>query len=289
MSYWRRVFILLIFILSTTLLNAQENEARIDSLIDEIFEEKKDLYDLLDGNVNYHFIYLNTNFNNKTLFAGRELGDNLYNLSGQLYYFVSNGLFLGASGAWYSQMDPSYRMTTLSAGYSNGNNELRYRGSYARYVFSLTNFEPNYSNSLNVGATYKIRNIGARADYTFLFGNETDHQISFDLFSKIKLIDLGGYDKIRFEPEVSFYFGSETVETDSGTGDINNPFYVPTYVQNDVFGLMNVQIDLPISIAYKDFMFDVSYTYNFPISLDKLYSYSNTSLVTISLGYIFSL
>lgn len=292
MNRFKLVAIILLSIISLNIL-AQESElSELDSLIDEILvhdDDLNNLHDLIDGTKKYHFLYMNTGFNNKTLFAGREIGDNMYNLSGQLYYFISNGFYLGAAGTWYSQMDPGYQTTAISAGYSNGKPKFRYRISYSRYIYSISDFDPQISNSVNMGITLKSKKSGTRADYTANFGKSFSSSLSLDLYTKINLVKMNRYDKLTFEPQVSFYYGTDEIETLVTNGRQGMPGYTSYYETNEKFGLLNTEIELPVYFSYKDLLLGISYTYNFTHSLDDVYDYPNTHIFGFTLGYIFTL
>ncbi len=297
---------LIIFLILTVFfianLNAQKNEitdklreARIDSLIDVIVFDDLETSTSPKLKKNYQFIYFRTNYNSKTFFAGREIGDQQYNLSGQLYYLHSKGIYAGVSGAWYSQLDPGYRTTVLTLGYGHGLKKLnffRYRFSYDYFLFNNNdpNFKPLYNSGINTGITLKTKNTGTRGSVSLLLGKEIGTQITWDLYSYINLIKLGTYDRIRFEPELSFYFGSESVEYQLNEviiDPVTNTEYSSYY--KDVFGLLNIQFELPISINYKNFDFEAAWIYNMPRTQNKDLTYPDNSFFRISLGYIFKL
>ena len=63
-----------------------------------------------------------------------------------------------------------------------------------------------FNNAFAVGATIDKGFIGTRLDLALLTGEETAGQVSWDLFGDIKL---GTFDRIKFEPEISFFFDKE--------------------------------------------------------------------------------
>ena len=284
---------LFIFFIATTIF-AQEPDA-IDSVLNELYFEDADLYELFDGNTNFHFLYFVGGYNSGTYYAGRQLGENQHNLTGQMYYFMTNGLYFGASAANYSYLDPSFRSVVVSAGYSNSIRKFdffRYRLSYDRYVYVNmgTDFEPTYNSDVNAGITLRYKFAGLRYDYTLLIGKETGHIMTLDFFTKFKLLTLGKYDRIQFAPEVSNYYSSELVEYYTNAAEVEaNPLVDPIYVVKEEYGLMNTSVTLPLSIAYHQFDFEVSYTYHFPKSLDPAYYYEESGFWGISLAYIISI
>ncbi len=275
-------------------LSAQED--KIDAILDSMFFNNDDeiLMMLADMNRNHNFIYSRVGYDSRTVYAGREIGTDQYNLTGQLFYLNSIGLHLGVSGAWYSQMDPSYRSTVVSAGYSNGLKKikgLRYRVSYNRYFYNsdTSNFEPVYTGSVNAGITLKAGPVGARLDYSLLMGQEYGSQASADLFGNFTLFKIGKNTKFRVLPEVSFYFGSETVEYERYSY-LDDGMQSPggtDYIYENQFGLMNTQLSLPLEISIGDLNIEVAYIYNINRSLDADYTFDNVSMISFSVGYFF--
>jgi len=183
--------ILIIVFISLTAGRASAQEDHLDAILDSMFFSAEDdiLLMLAEMNRNHNFIYARTSYNNRTTYAGREIGTDQHNLSGQIFYLNSKGIHLGVSGAWYSQMDPSYNSTVLSAGYSGGfkkNNAFRYRIAYNRFFFNSdsSDFDPVYSGSGSAGFTLKSKHLGMRLDYSLLMGQEFGSQLSADVMQR---------------------------------------------------------------------------------------------------------
>lgn len=270
-------------------------EARLDSLLNEVFFDDDDLSYLFGLKKNFQFLYWRSSFDSRTFFAGREIGTQQHNLSGQLYYLHSKGFYAGVSGAWYSQLQPGYRTTILTAGYSKGLKKMdffRYRLSYDYFFFNNDDpeFDPLYNSGLNAGISLKSKSLGTRFDAYFLLGDDVGTTLSWDAFAYVNLVRLGSYDQIRLEPEVSLYFGSELVEY-----QLNEVIIDPVtnigydYYYEDAFGLMNVQLQLPLNIKYKQFDFEAAWIYNVPQTMGDGISYDKSSFFRFSLGYILSL
>lgn len=274
-----------------------ENErvSRIDSLLNDVLFGDDDLYALFNPKQNFQFIYAGTNFSSKTYFAGREIGSDQYNLSGQLYYMHSKGFFAGVSGSWYSQLDPGYRTTVLSAGFGRGLTKasfFRYRASFDYYLFHVDDpdFDPIYTTSANAGITLKSKTVGTRLDGTLLMGKEFGQQISWDVYAYLNLVKFGRYNYLRLEPEVSLFWGSEAAEflLNEAYFDETTQTEISTYYK-DVFGLLNIQLQLPLNLSWKSFDLEVSYNYNLPQTVSDSFDYPKSSYFRVSLGYIFNL
>ena len=298
----KQIILVALILMFSFQLKAQKNELqeeiyenRLDSLIEDVVFGDDELSYLFGLKDNMQFLYMRTSYDSRTFYAGREIGENLYNMTGQLYYLNSNGLFAGLAGAWYDQIDPAYQITVLSLGYSKGLKKakfFRYRASFDYYLYHNNDpdFDPTYTSGLNLGTTFKSKSVGTRLNASFLLGDNIGKHLSADLYAHLTLLKFGHYNKLRLEPEISFYFGTESVAlngydnlTNLIEGDLSNSAYT------DEFGLMNTQLEIPLSLTYKGFDIDISWTHNFPRSLDPNLLYPENSFISFSVGYIFNL
>ncbi|WP_423126347.1 hypothetical protein [Gaoshiqia sp. Z1-71] len=294
--------ILLLLVLGQQAVKAQITDlpdnlrsSRIDSLLYDVLFADDELSRLLGLDKNFQFLYFRANYDTRTTFAGREIGDNQYNLSGQLYYMHSVGIYAGVSGSWYSQFDPGYRATVLSLGYSKGLQRLkffRYRISYDYYLFNnnIPDFDPLYTSSINSGFTLRSKSVGTSFDASLLLGDDVSSQFNWAAYAYINLIKLGGFNKIRLEPEASMYFGTEAaafllgeVYVDPETNEEYDIYY------QDKFGLLNIQFQLPLSLNLKNFDLRFSYIYNLTRQAGDAFDYPETSSFRLSLSYLFNL
>lgn len=273
----------------------EDRLARVDSLLNDVLFGDDDLMDQFKQKQNFQFLYVSTNWSNRTYYAGRENGNHQSNLSGQIYYMHSAGFFAGISGSWYSQLDPNYRSTILSAGYGKSAKKhpfFHYRVSADYFIFNVTNpdFDPIYTSSLNAGVTFKNKKLGTRIDGSLLVGQELGQQISLNTFAYLYLARFGKFNYLRLEPEVSLFFGSEAAEflLNEAYVDPSTSTQVDSYYK-DVFTLLNTQLRLPLNLNWQNFDLQLSYRYNIPRTAGDGEPYSNTSYFGISMGYIFSL
>jgi len=283
---------LLLFLLGFFIPELKSQEENLDSLLEIILFEDEEMVSLLTGKSNYQFLYVRTHFENESYFSGRDIGIEQQNYSAQLSYFHSAGISAGVGMIWYSQFNPRLYATSLMLGYSGKigkSNDYRYRSSYNRYFFSEMDSVDShaFNNAFAVGATIDKGFIGTRLDLALLTGEETAGQVSWDLFGDITLIKLGTFDRIKFEPEISFFFGKEIMAYYELGGPGQNEQY--ELVEDSEFGLLNLAIRFPLSLDYKNFDLEIGYNINLPNSMltdDKL---PMTTYFNVSLGYIFSL
>ena len=285
-------YLLLLVLLGLCFPDLKSQEENLDSLLEVILFEDEEMVYLLTGKSNYQFLYVRTHFENESYFSGRDIGIEQQNYSAQLSYFHSTGISAGVGMIWYSQFNPRLYATSLMLGYSGKfgkSNDYRYRSSYNRYFYSEMDSVDShaFNNAFAVGATIDKGFIGTRLDLALLTGEETAGQVSWDLFGDITLIKLGTFDRIKFEPELSFFFGKEIMAYYELGGPGQNQEY--ELVEDSEFGLLNMAIRFPLSIDYKNFDLEIGYNINLPNSMltdDKL---PMTTYFNISLGYIFSL
>ena len=285
-------YLFILFLLGTFLPDLRSQDEKLDSLLDVILFEDEEMFSLLTGKSNYQFLYARTQFENKSYFSGRDIGIDQYNYSAQLSYFHSIGINLGVGTVWYSEFNPSLYAATVTAGYSGKfgkSNDYRYRSSYNRYFFSEMDSVDShaFNSAISVGTTIDKGFLGTRLDLALLLGNERAGQLSFDLFSDITLIKLGTFDRIKIEPEVSFYLGKEIV----AYYELGSPGQNPENIEilDSKFGLLNMAFRLPLIIDFKNFDLEVAYNINLPNSMLTDEHLPMTTYFSIGLGYIFSL
>lgn len=295
LAVWLVVLFLLPGAAQKTKILEGEHLARVDSLLNDVLFGDDDPSDLFNPKQNFRFIYAGFSANSRTYFAGREIGSHQSSVSGQIYYMHSVGFFAGVSGSWYSELEPAYRTTVLSAGFGKGVKRwpfFRYRFSADYFVFhnDEPDFDPNYNFSLNAGFTLKTKTLGTRFDGSVLGGKEFGKQLAWNAYAYIYLLRFGRFDYLRLEPAVSLFWGSETAEF------LLNEAYFDETTQTelstsykDVFGLLNVQVRLPVNLSWKNFDLDLSYHYNLPQTVGDGERYANSGYFSVSLGYLFGL
>ena len=308
-------FFLLIF--SAAYSQQETNVEEIDSLIEELFFSQQELGDLLNEN-KISLIYSSINYNSNTYYSGRSIGVNQFNLSPQISYLNSNGLTISLSGIYLDQFEPEWDLTTISIGYSkwiNEKNTFSLNTSISNYFYS---YDENdiYSRSVSLGMSYQSFNnklflntsAGIFFDGSNLFQIASNFYYSFSLIKKrekikgqnqrsqVWKVNVNGKKKPRriltdkltldFNPMVSFYFNSETIDT-----EYSPSFFVNQNrsVDQNYFGLINTQIKLPIEFNLNNIDLEFSYYINIPVPIGDENNLPNTSFFGISVGYLFDL
>ena len=307
------------FILIFPLVYSQQKTEveEIDLLIEELFFSQQELGELLNEN-KISLIYSSINYNSNTFYSGRSIGVNQFNLSPQISYLNSNGLTISLSGIYLDQFDPEWDLTTISIGYSkwiNKKNTLSLNTNFSNYFYS---YDQNdiYSRSVSLGMSYQSFNdklflntsAGIFFDGSNLFQIASNFYYSFNLIKKrekikeqnkrsqVWKVNVNGKQKPRriltdkltldFKPMVSFYFNSETIDT-----EYSPSFFINQNISADqnYFGLINTQIKLPIEFNLKNIDLEFSYYINIPVPIGDENNLPNTSFFGISIGYLFDL
>ncbi len=282
------------FLMLMFCLTACSQSDKLDSLLTDVLGEDYALIYDKEYIPTFHTLYTGMSSSCKTLYAGREIGDNMFNMHGYVYYFSSKGFFIGASGSWYSEFDPRYSHTLLSVGinkFFGKKNNFIFKTYYSQYF----QYKPDpdvaydFNNTINVGISYRNKWIGTRISSNLLFGHDIGFNVSLGIFSRIPVIRFGKYNKIQLEPEISAYIASETIEyVNSGSVNSQLPDSQPINT-TDVYGLLNTQLYLPACFYIGNFNFELSWSVNLPRSQDETITYPVSSFFSIFLGYIFPL
>jgi hypothetical protein len=282
-------FILLLF----NGLSVWSQTDRLDSLLNDVLGDDREIMKFINPPSSYCYLYGGIAGDNKTYYAGREFGGDIYSAYGNLYFFHSKGIFIGASGSWYSELDPAYNTTILSAGINtplNVKKSLLFKASYSKYLYHNSDSDTGSAYTNNLSTTLSLRNnwIGGRLSVNILFGEDFGMNIIPGIFSRITLVKFGKYNRIKLEPEVSAFFGSETIEYEIVTGG-HNPDSQSSYATEDAYSLLNIIFTIPVCIYLGDFDFELGYSVNMPATQDEYVSYPVSSFFSFSIGYLLPL
>jgi len=284
----KRVVIIILTLLCA--LNIKGQTDKIDSLLLDLFNEDNTIGLLVDPPSFY--LYSGINYDDRAFYAGRELGDHMHVVTGNIYLFHTGGFYAGASGLWYNQLDPSYSTTIVTAGFRkplNKKHSFTGRLSYSRYFFNEPDSLSLSINDNNIGVGLILRNnwIGARVTLNAMFGNDFGVNVSSALFANLTLIRFGKTGRLCLAPEMSAYIGSETIEYESA-GSIMDSINT-AYQTTDEFGLLNTQLYMPFCLYAGNLSFEVGYSLNIPFTSDDNADYPINSSFSFSIGFLLPL
>ena len=288
-SYMRQILIFFLPFLSFCTFSqetsVQEQEA--DEIIDELLTENLELDDLMDSLSNFQFLYVSITYNNDTYFSGRDIGIDQYNVRPQISYMHSKGFFGSLTGAYYSEFDPNWDFTATTLGYTKGLGKkmlVRYYSSYTKYFYS-EGVENPFGNAIavGIGIKNKQRTLGTQLYGTYLFGEDNSFQISSRSSYQFKLIN-SKKTNLRFRPQLGIVIGQQTFELAQTT--FQNGALIIDYIENDVFALINTQLNLPLQLTCNSFDIEFGYNLNFPSAIGDESNLPTTGFFNFSLAYL---
>ena len=285
------VWLLLFTVATTANLYAQEpEEDEIDLLLDDLFFNDQQLIDdILNSFNKYNFIYSNVSFNSNTFFSGRDSGVDQFNLVPQISYYSSSGFNVSVSGIYYETFSPNWDFTNVSVGYYNtiGKDKLlTYNAGYTRFFYA--NEWNTFTNSLDlsVGLRTKKRNLGTKLGVSYLFGSDQFFQVSSRTYANLTIAKQKKF-ALKFRPQISFLIAQQTIALEQL--NIQGDETIIDYVYNDIFDLLNTQVNLPLTLATKSWDFELGYNINFPSPVESESNLKTTGFFNISIGYLIDL
>lgn len=284
---------LLLFTVATSadLYSQEPEEDEIDLLLDDLFFNDQELIDdILNSFNKYNFIYTNLSFNSNTFFSGRDSGVDQFNIVPQLSYYSSSGFNVSVSGIYYETFSPNWDFTNVSVGYYNtiGKDKLfTYNSGYTRFFYA--NDWNTFTNSLDlsIGLRTKKRNLGTKLGFSYLFGKDDQFfQVSSRTYVYLTLAKQKKF-ALKFRPQISFLIAQQTIALEQlvNQGGVTST----QFVYNDIFDLLNTQINLPITLSTKSWDFELGYNINFPSSLESEPNLDTSGYFNLSIGYLIDL
>jgi len=288
----KKYFTLLLWLSGLTFAYSQEltKEKEINDLIDELFMEDEIINELTASIKNSQFLYVSATYNSNTYFSGRDIDIDQYNITPQITYAHSNGIFATLSGIYYSEFVPKWDVTTATAGFGKniGKKKLfKYSVSYSKYFYA-NDIDNIYTNTLNAGfgVRNKKRTIGTQLSGSYLFGEDQSFEIASRSFVDVNLLKTKKTN-LKFKPQLNIVAGKQTIEL---ARIYNQDGQILTeYTENDVFDLINTQINLPLLFSTNSFDFEAGYNINFPNALGDESNLKNTGFFSFSVGYLIDL
>ena len=283
---------LLLFIVATSVnLYGQDlEEDEIDVLLDELFfNDQQFIDDILESFNTYNFLYTNLSFNSNTFFSGRESGIDQFNIVPQLSYYSSSGFNLSVSGLFYETFTPNWDFTNVYAGYYHaiGDKKLfHYNVGYTRYFYS--DGWDTFTNSLDlsIGLRNKKKTIGTKIAASYLFGTDQSFQIASRTYANA-IITRNKDFVLKFRPQIGFLIAQQTIALEQLNTQGNQT--TTEYIYNDIFDLLNTQLNLPIVLATKSWDIELGYNINIPSPVETESNLNTTGFFNISIGYLIDL
>jgi hypothetical protein len=276
---------------------AQEPPQKIsdmDNFLDDLLTENESLDIFLASMTNFHLLYFSVNYNSDTYFSGRDINVDQYNIVPQITYMHSKGFYASLSGIYYSEFEPNWDVTTATAGYGKSlgkKKSWQYYASYSYYFYS-NDIDNLYHSTLNggVGINNKKRTLGTQLSGAYYFGDEVTYQFVLRSYANFKLLK-NKKQYLRFRPQFSIVTGTQIVDLSGGSIQkaILSKEAVTTqdvYLEENVFGLINTQFNIPLQYTVGSFDFELGFNYNIPSELGNETDLKNTSFFNFGVAYL---
>ncbi|SDR75782.1 hypothetical protein SAMN05216503_0776 [Polaribacter sp. KT25b] len=287
-----KVFGLLLISMATSFCSyaQEENLDDLDSLIDELFfNDQQFLDELIESDFSFNFLYTSVSYNSNTFFSGRDSGTDQFNIIPQVSYYHSSGFNASISGIYYQNFEPSWDFTSVSLGYFNSfgkKKNLLYNLGYTKYFYS--DGYDDFTNSLDIslGIRNKKRTLGTTVSASYIFGKDNSYQIITSTFANFTLTRAANF-ALRFRPSINFIIAKQTLAIK------NIVFYngqsVLQTLNDNVFDLLNTQLNFPISLTTNSWDFELGYNLNLPRATATESDLPTTGFFNLSVGYMFDL
>jgi hypothetical protein len=291
--YMRKIFIVISCLLVSIFAVAQEpkgKEKEVDEIIDELFNEGEVLDELMASLSNFQLLYFSVDYNSDTYFSGRDIEIDQYNIRPQISYMHSKGFFTSVSGVYYSEFEPTWDFTTITLGYGKSigkNKTLRYYTAYSRYFYEGDVANP-YTNTLNMGLSIrnKKRTLGTQLSVGYLFGQDQSFQVASRTYLALDLYKTKKT-RLQLRPELNVIAGKQTIELVQTY--VQQQQLVTNYIENDIFDLINTQINMPLQFRSKSFDLELGYNLNFPTPIGGEEDLKTTGFINFSIAYMIDL
>jgi hypothetical protein len=249
-----------------------------------------------------HQLSVRLGYNSNILAAGRTLGIDNFGLAPALSYYNSLGIFADVTAYWSKDIEPRHYLTTISLGYMHVfNSYFSIMGGYDRYVyhFGQDSYIP-YRNSWTFTPSFDYKIFNLNINYLFYAGDKYAHRVLPAFGLTLQKRNWKNIKRIAFLPSISLLYGDEifyqteyvppaTLREALQNIQLYGSRFAIVEKEKHEFGLMNIALNIPVSISYKQWGLMLSYAYHFPKALpSETLTLNESSFVSANLSYTFS-
>ena len=259
----------------------EEEEAILDSVLDEFFSTDSLLVDLPKTN----YLYTNFSFDESVFFAGRDFDINQFGFTPSISYMRGQNFFVSLGSAYFSELDPKWDFISISSGYSlflDREDRFSLTGIYSRIFFADDTADLN-PNRLSVALAFLKNSFRLRCSAGYLFGGSTAFYTSLTSSFDISIFETQMWE-MSFNPQLSFLISEQTISEQIASG-----FFKMQTLERDVFNLINTQINIPLELDIGNWDFQLSYNINLPRALANESNLSPSGYFSFSIGYFSTL
>jgi hypothetical protein len=225
-------------------------------------------------------VALRTGYNSNITATGRPFALSSFGLNTGISYFHKNGFYADVTGYLSREYQPSWFLTTLTAGYLQSSQEKNRSFSieYSRYLYNLSDDATiSYTGNLALTGFVNIKKLMLRAEYNLYHGTKTGHRLTPSVALNITRENFAGFDKIQFWPGIQLLFGQEQISSYRAFTTIPSEIRerirkrLPLFYESfsNKAGLMNASFNAPLNFQKGSWNFMVIYSYNIPVALPE--------------------
>ena len=300
--------------------------ALLDSLLLEEFgNDSTELFSLIEDLIDEDYLKsiftLRAGYTSNITNAGRNFGVSQYGLNAGVAFYHKSGLYADVAGFYNSDQEPKYNTTILALGYMGLlGKRWNYFISYDRFIYHQSNdtdliIEYPLKNSLNTSINYNIKGFTLGTDYSFMFGDELSHRVRLNLGYSYQSQEAWIFDNISLNPNISMLAGNQNITSVVFNQEIarensrelirqiGRRRYLDLYQNNrnllilllseeqtnNVFGIMNYSLFLPVTFRVKQTSLLLNYSLNFPVALPGEEGLDTTPNSYVSATLLFSI
>jgi hypothetical protein len=272
-------------------------------LLEELAQDSLSIIDLIDslikGKFKFSSLMIRAAYTSNIMNAGRDFGINQYGFSVGASYYHKTGLFGDLTSYWNSDVDPHINPTTVTFGYMGSIlPKWSVIASYEHFFYTQNDSYDGIlypiTDALNASTYLDLKHFSFGVDYSFMFGHETAHRIRPNMYGIIRIKTKGFINEINIFPSASLLLGNamiyyldenysqlQSMLHQHGINDFQQfrkrrprlaQYLITNYATyeertENVFGIMNYSLSLPIMFRMNRFTLSTRYYINFPVAL----------------------
>lgn len=245
---------------------------------------------------------ISTSLNSRVFSAGRDYGNSQFGVFPAVFYNHPAGFFAGWTGSLYGDTTLTYTQSNVNLGFAGAFSAAwRYSLSYSHTFFHPSE-EGLLSNGLGLASDISFGAFNLGTSFTAMLGEEKGYRVNLFSSAYWALGQKGWLSNAAFAPSLSALMGTENIpfytlplgqfERTTGTRwlerkrIVTNPRSNPENSGN-VFGLMSINLALPLYYYAGNWTFNLAPNLIFPIPLPGE-TYPESGEPKISFGFTFS-
>lgn len=178
-------------------------------------------------------ISINTGYASQVFTNGQDLGLEQFGASSGLSYYHKSG-FYGTFNSFYnSEIDPKFYLNIAGLGYmSTLGSHFSYNVGFEKSFFGNAS-DNSLTNSLNASFSYGNKSLLANITYSFLFENESAHQIIPSITYQKSIVNVPLIKRIDISPTINFFWASPNAITANFSEEVLKELWLTNQIPPD--------------------------------------------------------